>query len=62
MDNPSTSNIAPNSLAVLAEVAQSHLSQSSLTDLIGEQNGEADCPCENDEEMPPLEDVDSTEL
>ena len=62
MDNPNTSNTAPSSLAVLADVAQSQLSQSSLPDLIGEQNGEADCPCENDEEMPPLEDVDSTEL
>ena len=56
---------ATNSLAVLAEVAQSHSSQSSLPDLIGEQNGgneEADCPCEEDEEMPPLEDADSTDL
>ena len=54
-----------NSLAVLAEVAQSHSSQSSLPDLIGEQNGGnggADCPCEEDEDMPPLEDADSTEL
>ena len=54
-------------LAVLAEVAQSqsHSSQSSLPDLIGEQNGGnggADCLCEEDEEMPPLEDADSTEL
>ena len=32
MDNPSTSNTAPSSLAVLAEVAQSHSSQSSLPD------------------------------
>ena len=55
MDNPSTSNTAPSSLAVLAEVAQSHSSQSSLPDLIGEQNGGADCPCEDDEKMPPLE-------
>ena len=75
MDNPSTPtpSTATNSLAVLAEVAQSHLSQSSLPDLIGEQNGGADCPCEEqhggadcpceeDEEMPPLEDADSTEL
>ena len=70
MDNPSTSttpNTATNSLAVLAEVAQSqsHSSQSSLPDLIGEQNGGnggADCPCEEDGEMPPLEDADSTEL
>ena len=37
MDNPSTSNTAPSSFAVLAEVAQSHSSQSSLPDLIGEQ-------------------------
>ena len=39
MDNPSTSatpTIATNSLAVLAEVAQSHSSQSSLSDLINE--------------------------
>ena len=66
MDNPSTSatpTAATNSLAVLAEVAQSHSSQSSLPDLIGEnQIGGADCPCEEDEEMPPLEDADSTEL
>ena len=70
MDNPSTSTTptaATNPLAVLAEVAQSqsHSSQSSLPDLIGEQNGGnggADCPCEEDEEMPPLEDADSTEL
>ena len=66
MDNPSTSTTptaATNSLAVLAEVAQSHSSQSSLPDLIGEnQIGEADCPCEEDEEMPPLEDADSTDL
>ena len=68
MDNPSTPTTpttATNSLAVLAEVAQSHSSQSSLPDLIGEQNGGnggADCPCEEDEEMPPLEDADITEL
>ena len=52
-------------LAVLAKVAQSHSSQSSLPDLIGEQNGGnggADCPCEEDEEMPSLEDADTTEL
>ena len=58
MDNPSTTN----SLAVSAEVAQSHSSQSSLPDLIGEQDGGADCPCKEDDEMPPLEDADSTEL
>ena len=65
MDNPSTPTTpttATNSLAVLAEVAQSHLSQSSLSDLIGEQNHGANCPCEENEEMPPLEDADSTEL
>ena len=62
MDNPSTPTTASNSLAVLAEVAQSHSSQSSLPDLIGEQNGEADCPCEDDEEMSPLEGEDITEL
>ena len=62
MDIPSTSNTASSSLAVLAGVAQSHSSQSSLPDLIGEQNGEADCPCEDDEEMPPLEGNDDTEL
>ena len=62
MDSPSTSNTAPSFLAVLAEVAQSHSSQSSLLDLIGEQNGGADCPCEDDEEMPPLEGDDATEL
>ena len=65
MDNPSTPTTpttATNSLAVLAEVAQSHSSQSSLPNLIGEQNGGADCPCEEDEEMPPLEDADNTEL
>ena len=37
MDNPSTPTTAPSSLAVLAEVAQSHSSQSSLPDLIGEK-------------------------
>ena len=70
MDNPSTSTTpttATNPLAVLAEVAQSqsHSSQISLPDVIGEQNGGnggADCPCEEDEEMLPLEDADSTEL
>ena len=62
MDNPNTSNTAPSSLAVLAEVAKSHSSQSSLPDLIGEQNGGANCPCEDDEEMPPLEGDDATEL
>ena len=62
MDNPNTLTTATNSLAVLAEVAQSHSSQSFLPDLIGEQNGGADCPCEEDEEMPPLEDTDVTEL
>ena len=67
MDNPSTPTTpttATNSLAVLAKVAQSQ-SQNSLPDLIGEQNGGnggADCPCEEDEEMPPLEDADITEL
>ena len=66
MDNPSTSatpTAATNSLAVLAEVAQFHSSQSSLSDLIDEQNGgtgRADCPFA--EEMPPLEDADSTDL
>ena len=68
MDNPSTSTTptaATNPLAVLAEVAQSqsHSSQSSLPDVTGEQNGGGtDCPCEEDEEMSPLEDADSTEL
>ena len=62
MDNPNTSNTAPSSLAVLAEVAQSHSPQSSLPDLSGEQNSQADCPCEEDEEMPPLEGDDITEL
>ena len=70
MDNPNTSTnptTATNPLVVLAEVAQSqsHSSQSSLPDIIGEQNGGnggADCPCEEDEEMPPLEDANSTEL
>ena len=65
MNNPSTPTTpttATNSLAVLAEVAQSHSSQISLPDLIGEQNGGADCPCKEDEEMPPLEDADITEL
>ena len=66
MANPSTSTAAPtaatNSLAVLAEMGQSHLSQSSLPDLIDEQNGGTggvDCPFA--EEMP-LEDANSTEL
>ena len=62
MDIPNTSNTAPSSLPVLAEVAQSHSSQSSLPDLIGEQNGGADCPCEENEEMPPLEGDEITEL
>ena len=68
MDNPSTlttPTTATNSLAVLAEVAQFHTSQSSLPDLRGEQNGGnggADCPCEEDEEMPPLENADNTDL
>ena len=55
MDNPSTSNTAPSSLAVLAEVSQSNSSQDSLPDLFGEQNGGPDCPCEEDEDMPPVE-------
>ena len=62
MDNPSTPSTAPSSLAALAEVAQSHSPQSSLPDLIGEQNGGADCSCEDDEEMLPLEGDDATEL
>ena len=62
MDNPSTPTTASNSFAVLAEVAQSHSPQSSLPDLIGEQNGGADSPCEDDEEMPPLEGEDITKL
>ena len=62
MEIPSTSNTAPSSLTVLAEVAQSHSSQSSLPDLIGEQNGGADCLCKDDEEMPPLEGDNATEL
>ena len=62
MNNPSNPHTAPSSLAVLAEVAQSHSSHSSLPDLIGEQNGGADCPCEDDEEIPPLEGDDATEL
>ena len=67
MDNPNTSpnpTTATNPLAVLAEVAQSH-SQSSLPNVIGEQNGGnggAECPFEDDEEMPLLEDANSTEL
>ena len=52
MNNPSTSNTAPSSLAVLAEGAQSHSSQNSLPDW----------PCEDVEEMPPLEGDDATEL
>ena len=50
MDNPSTSTTpttATNFLAVLAEMNQSHSPQSSLSDLIDEQNGGtggADCP------------------
>ena len=66
MDNPSTSTTpttATNSLAVLAEVAQFHSSQSSLPDLIDEQNGGtggANYPFAED--MPPLEDANSTEL
>ena len=66
MDNPSTSTTpiaATNSLAVLAEMSQSYSSQSSLPDLIDEQNGGtggADYPFA--EEMPPLENADSTDL
>ena len=65
MDNPNTSTTpiaATNSLAVLVEMSQSHSSQSSLSDLIDEQNGGTggvDCPFA--EEMP-LEDANSTEL
>ena len=65
MDNPGTSATpitATNSLAILVEMSQSHSSQSSLSDLIDEQNGGtggADCPFT--EEMPPLEDADSTD-
>ena len=62
MDNSSTPTTSTSSLALLAEVAQSHSSQSSLPDLIGKQNGGADCLCEEDEEMPPLEGKDITEL
>ena len=62
IDNPSTQTTASSSLAVLAEVAHSHSSQSSLPDLIGEQNVGVDCPHENDEELPPLEGDDATEL
>ena len=62
MNNPSTPHTAPSSLVLLAEVTQSHSSQSSLPDLICEQNGGADCPCEDDEEMSPLEGDDATEL
>ena len=62
MDKPGTQTTESDSLAVLAEVAQSHSSQSSLPDLIGKQNGGADCPCEDDEEMPPLEGDDATKL
>ena len=62
MNNPGTPHTAPSSLAVLAEVAKSHSSQSSLPDFISEQNDGADCPCEDDEEMPPLEGDDATEL
>ena len=62
MYNPSTPITASNSLAVLAEGPQSHSSKSSLPDLIGEQNGGVDYPCEDDEEMPPLEGEDVTEL
>ena len=43
-------------------MAQSHSSQSSLPDLIGEQNGGADYPCKDAEEMPPLEGDDATKL
>ena len=66
MDNSSTSTTpttATISLAVLAEMSQSLSSQSSLSDLIDEQNGGtggADCPFT--EEMPPLEDANSTDL
>ena len=53
---------ATSSLAVLAEVAQSQLPQNSLSELVGEQDGGTDCVGEEDEEMPPLEGDDATEL
>ena len=62
MNNPSTPHTATSSLVLIAEVAQSHSSQSSLPDLIDEKNGGVDCPCEDDEEMPTLEGDDATEL
>ena len=49
-------------LAEVAEVAQSQSSNSSLPDLIGDQISGADCPCEDDDEMPLLEDDEVTEL
>ena len=54
MDNPSTPNTAPSSLAVLAEVANPIHPKVPYLNLISEQNGGADCPCEDNEEMPPL--------
>ena len=66
MDIPSIPNIPqilhPVPLQCWLKWPQSHSSQSSLPDLIGEQNSGADCPCEDDEEMPPLESDDATEL
>ena len=69
MDNPSTPTtptIATNSLTVLAEVAQFHSSQSSLPDLIGEQNGakcvELIAHVKRMKKCHQLEDADSSEL
>ena len=62
MDSQNAIDTATSSLAVLAEVAHSQSSQSSLPDLIGEENGGADSLCEEDEEIPPLEGEEVTEL
>ena len=53
---------ATSSLAVLAEVAQSQPPQNSLPELVGEQDGGTNCMGEEDQEMPPLEGDDATEL
>ena len=59
---PPKSQTSP--LEVLAEVAeaQSHSNPKSLPDLVCEHISGADCPCEDNDEMPPLEDEEITEL
>ena len=63
---PNLSQATTDSLSVLADTAlatsnatQPNIPPNSLSDLVEEAVGGADCPCEeDDEEMPPLEDMD----